>query len=62
MNPPEAAELPWPADTLGSEADTEMVGTEMLAPPDTDDWLLLENVEGKLVAGRRGDENWQRSD
>lgn len=24
----------------------------MLAPPDTDDWLLLENDEGKLVGGK----------
>lgn len=55
MNPPDvAAELPWPADTLGREADTGMVGTEMLAPPDTDDWLLLVNDEGKLVGGWRG--------
>lgn len=28
-----------------------MVGTEALAPPDTEDWLLLENVEGKLGGG-----------
>lgn len=52
MNPPDAVELPWPADTLGREADTEMVGTEMLAVPDAEDWLLLENDEGKLVGGR----------
>jgi len=51
LNPPDAAELPRPADTLGRAADTGMVGTEMLAPPDTDDWLLLENDEGKLAAG-----------
>lgn len=53
LNPPEADELPWPADTLGSEAFTAMVGTEMLAPPDTDDWLLFENDEGKLEGRRR---------
>lgn len=52
MNPPDAVELPWPPDTLGREADTGMVGTEMLAPLDTDDWLLFENDEGKLVGGR----------
>lgn len=49
MKPPDAVELLRPADTLGREADTGMVGTEMLAPPDTDDWLLLEKDEGKLV-------------
>lgn len=41
-------EPPRPPETLGREAETGMVGTEMLAPPDTDDWLLLEKEEGKL--------------
>lgn len=54
MNPPDAVELP--ADTLGREADTGIVGTEMLAPPDTDDWLLLENDEGKLEGKKGGNE------
>lgn len=30
-----------------------MVGTEMLAPAETGDWLLLEKDEGKLVEGRQ---------
>lgn len=57
LKPPDAAELPRP-DGLGREADTGMVGTEMLAPPDTDDWLLLENDEGKLE-GEKMNECWQ---
>ncbi|TNN72241.1 hypothetical protein EYF80_017525 [Liparis tanakae] len=54
LKPPDAAEPLRPADTLGREADTEMVGTEV--PPGADDWLLLENEEGKLAGGRGGDE------
>lgn len=53
MNPPNAVELA--GATLGREADTGMVGTEMLAAPNTDDWLLLENDEGKLLG--RGETN-----
>ncbi|KAG7242270.1 hypothetical protein INR49_024026 [Caranx melampygus] len=59
LNPPDAAELLRPADTLGREADTGMVGTEMLAPPDTADWLLFVKDEGKLLTLRatgRGEE------
>lgn len=35
-----------------------MVGTEMLAPPDTDDWLLLENDVGKLEGGGDDKQLW----
>lgn len=58
LNPPEAEELLRPADTLGREADIGMVGTEMLAPPATDDWLLLENDVGKLEGGGDDKQLW----
>lgn len=61
LKPPADAELPWPADTLGREAVTGMVGTEMLAAADAGDWLLLVNDEGKLARGGPGEsrQDWE---